>query len=63
MLEGEVTTLMHTPPVITASEIKTLLPCPETLCKRLFRRLEMACNLTSLTALQGRRRQRKPGST
>ncbi|BGP57100.1 hypothetical protein JCM8202_000542 [Rhodotorula sphaerocarpa] len=31
VLEGEVTTLMHTPPVITASEIKTLLPCPETL--------------------------------
>ncbi|KWU43408.1 hypothetical protein RHOSPDRAFT_19574 [Rhodotorula sp. JG-1b] len=30
-LEAEVTTLMHTPPILTSSEIKTLLPCSEAL--------------------------------
>ena len=32
VLEAEVTTLMHTPPILTSSEIKTLLPCSEALC-------------------------------
>lgn len=31
VLEAEVTTLMHTPPILTSSEIKTLLPCSEQL--------------------------------
>ncbi|GAA5984609.1 hypothetical protein JCM10908_003422 [Rhodotorula pacifica] len=31
VLEAEVTALMHTPPILTSSEIRTLMPCPEAL--------------------------------
>lgn len=44
---------MHTPPIINASEIKTLLPCPEKLCESLSPLVLCPCKILTCSAERG----------